>query len=230
MTEQTKKRLHNSLNVSNIIAVLALLLSLVLFLHRPKTEYIPATQNDSTYFKEAQHYKDLNGQLVAKLQQEVIGHNELQKKFDSVSKLLKIKPGTIKEVERHTLYTDIPFTGVPTPIVIGMDSVYTFSKEDQWVNVKGIFSKNLVTLNIEHRDSLLRVVTVKNKWFKPDEVNVILKNASPYSKITSGYSFSEKVRGPDLTIGPYIGYDFFTKKPSFGISIQKPIIKIKFHK
>jgi len=215
--------------------ILSTIIVAIIVLYPRKKDPIFITKNNEDLIQKVKYYEDKNGKLVAQLEQKSISEDEAKKRVAELALLLKVKPKNIKDVDKYISKTEVKFVEKPVyvPIVLDNDSnkvkegYYVVEKKDDYINVRAVAGPDTGSISISSVDTLTRVVTRKNKLFKPDEYDVLLTNASPYNKIESGYSFTIKERPVLFDVSLQAGYNPFTRKPYVGIGISKSIFKIK---
>lgn len=176
-------------------------------------------------------YVDENGKLSATITQKEADIKQLSTTVDSitrVNKYLAIQAKNIHVVESIRQVVDTVIIDTSKVIFKDKDTVYSATKRDQWVNITAAISKDTGIISLSLSDTLNRFQITKNTLFKTEHI-VVISHKSPYFRTTEGYSFIIKERTPKVTIGPYIGYGYTNDglKPSVGISVQFPVIKIK---
>jgi hypothetical protein len=215
-----------SLHTKTLLVITCGLLFTYILCRKPRTIY--QNTKDPAELKVLQQYKDANGKLYTKLQQQEVEKAAYKQRLDSFAKLLKIKPKQIKGEEVVTVVLDTQFVTLPSKVVVvAKDTLYRIEKHDPWVDVVAIAGRVSGTITLKVKDTFTRLETVKTSWFKPTVRTVYILNKNPYSRASTGSSFTFKEKQIWLTIGPYIGYDPFSRSLSGGISAQVPIIKLK---
>lgn len=208
-----------------LIIICAILFTYVIC-RKPRTIY--KNTRDPAELKTLEQYKDANGKLYTKLQQQEVEKAAYKEHIDSLAKLLKIKPKQIKGEEVLTIVTDTEFIRLPAKVVvIAKDTMYRVEKHDAWVDIVATAGKSDGSITLKVKDTFTRLETIKTSWFKPTVRNIYILNKNPYSRASQGSSFSIKEKQTWLTVGPYIGYDPFSRRLSGGVSIQLPVIKLK---
>lgn len=174
------------------------------------------------------HSIDINGKEHSAIPTQVLDLSDTQHKriIDSLAKIIKVKDSQIKGLEQYVSRIDTTFVTKSTPVYIGKDTAYKVSKVDAWVNIEAIAGKDTGSIHFSAIDTLTRTEVHKTPLIGKSKTYVDLTNASPYVHVVEGYSFHTVDRQATITIGPYVGYDPIAKKPSVGISIQYPIIKL----
>lgn len=187
--------------------------------------HIPETVKVSVPYKVPVYYKDTNGVTHAQFQQVQIDRDLYKHELDSVAGLLKIKSKSINSINDVVTSTHL---NVGNDTVIVHDTVYSFYKKNNYLNLYGKVSPNSWDLDISLTDTLHTVAYTKTRLFGPNESFIDISNTNPYVHINKGKSVSIKQYRPILTIGPYIGYEIYPNSHiSAGISIQHPMIFIK---
>lgn len=209
------------------------LLAAYLWLPLKNTCFIPSTPviiHDTQHMEPVATYLDEHQKLRAKIRQQNISLAQGKRSIDSLAHLLKVKPTHVKEVDRFIYQTDTILYPQPDMISLQKDTVCRLLHQDGWLTLEARIGHDSSCISIRHIDTLTRTAVEKRPLLKPPIQYVDISNTSPYSRITAGYTFKVTSPRPDLTIGPYIGYDPFLKQPSFGISIQKPILQLYLRK
>ncbi len=215
-----------SKNMKTLLVIICAILFTYVICKKPRTIY--KDSQDPAALKVLQQYKDANGKLYAKVQQQEVDKAAYKQHIDSLAKLLKIKPKQIKGEDVVTVITDTEFVRLPTQhVIVAKDTMYRVEKHDAWVDVVATAGKIDGSITLKVRDTFTRLETVKTSWFKPTVRSVYILNKNPYSRPSEGSSFIIKEKQTWLTIGPYIGYDPFNRCLSGGISAQIPILKLK---
>lgn len=204
------------------IVVGLILIGIIIYLLRRE----PVHTIDKVAIEEARYYKDINGKLVAMIKQKDISESNMKQLADSLAKALKVKPKYIKGIDTYNSTIEIEYRDTSSTVLIGKDTAYKIEKHDPYVDIIAIAGKDSGSISLKMRDTLTRVEKVKNPLIGRTTREVLLRNASPYTTIQSGYSYTIKEKKVILGVGPYVGIDF-RGQPSFGISIQFPIIQIK---
>lgn len=216
--------LRNKLSFQVILIILIIIISFYIYFppnvkHQPQSSAQPV-------FDFSKKYLDENKRLHTQINQMGISAQQQETALDSLSKLLKVKSSQIKTVDHFIYNTDTVFRNKTEIVKVGQDTMFYITHKDGWLEAEAGLGKDSGYIHIQHKDTLTRIEIEKRSLFKPVIYLVDISNKSPYSTIVSGYSFKISRRDPDLVIGPYAGYDPFTHHFSFGISIQKPILKI----
>jgi|SRR6478609_935948 len=203
------------------VAIILAAFTVYLLLKKPKEPLV-----DNKAVQEAQYYKDANGMLVARLKQNAVNEKQMKANIDSLAKALKVKPKFIKGVDTYHSTVEIEYKDTSSSVIIGKDTAYKIEKHDPYVDIVAIAGKDSGSISLQMRDTLTRVEVVKTSLFKATTREVLIRNASPYTKVVSGYAYTIKEKRAILTVGPYLGIDI-KGKPSFGLSVQYPLIQIK---
>lgn len=180
----------------------------------------------ATAIKEAKYYKDANGRLVAKIQQQQLSENNMKKAVDSLAKALKVKPKYIQGQHTITTEIDTQFVEKTIPVPYGKDTAYKVIKKDDWVDIEAVAGKDTGSIKLSIRDTISVTEVVKNPLIGRTTREILIRNANPYNITKSGYSYRIREKKTVISIGPYLGIDF-RGKPSVGIAAQFPIINIK---
>lgn len=175
-------------------------------------------------FDSVKYYKDINGHLNAKIKSQTVDISKVKGIVDSLSIVLKTKPRNIRNLEVYTLKID---TVITEKVIVHntRDSVLV-EKNDKYISLKAIIKDSLGVFHLSHRDTIYRTEIVKPFLFRKAETTIYLRNASPYSKIISGSSFTIKNKKPFLTVGPSFGVDVLSGRPIIGISVQIPVLTL----
>jgi len=176
--------------------------------------------------------KDENGKMYAVIQQQTLDATAAKVYSDSLAKALKIKPKYIKGVERVIVKDSIVYETMHTlPVIIhDHDTAWKVEFHDPWSDIVAVAGRNHGYIKQEQRDTVTRVETVEggaDLFSKPVQHHIFLGNSNPHVGIFEGASFTVQEKKTWLTVGPYIGYDIITRKPSVGISAQIPIFQFK---
>ncbi len=209
------------------VLLLLLAIAILYILYRP-TKQVTITEKSPISLDSLHQIRDINDHLYAEIQQKTLTELEVTKERDSLAKALRTKPKYIKGEDKITIRRDTVFKDSSKVVIEPTgDTAYKVEHHDRYTDIVAIAGKNSGSIAYSSRDTITRVEIEKTHWFKPTEHTILLNSANPYNTITHGGSFTVKEKTPFLTIGPYIGYDIFSKKLGFGISIQKPIFTIK---
>lgn len=206
----------------NDLLTLSLFL-LVLFLFIRKDTSLQSRTHQSDTLAIVKTLTDENGKLLAAIrtQQIVLGQSQLL--IDSLSRALNVKAGQIRGVDRYIVRTDT-VVRKQVSYIKSQDSII-ISKADPYLNLH-VVAKDSGTsyFSLKHTDTLWRISITRRPLFKAPYTEVLLRSASPYNSISHGSSFEIKSPRPVVTVGPYAGYDFISRRMSAGLSIQVPVI------
>jgi hypothetical protein len=209
----------------NILIII--LACLVIAFYRKPAKVIVVNQGQDS-MQVAKHYRDLNGQLVAEINQMKISQNEMKARYEQLAHELKIKPKTIQGVDRIKVETKIEYRDTTSIVYRDKDTAYKIELKDSWAHIISIAGRDSGSIKFKHIDTITRVQTSKTKWLGLGSTvhKVLLKNASPHNTVVAGSSFDVKEKRLLLTVGPYGGYDFVNRNWGAGISVQIPLVKI----
>lgn len=196
----------------------------------PRTTTTTVSIDNPLTLQKVVQLRDQNDKLYAKISQITLDKISIGKYTDSLSKALRIEKGNIKSVEKIVTRDSIIYRDHNTVAITNKENdiiAYSAEFQDSWVHIKAVAGKDTGSIFFTSKDTLTRIITEENHWFRPTQHNVFLGNANPHNEVTEGASFSIKEKKLWLTVGPYIGYDPFTQKPSIGIGVQLPILQFK---
>lgn len=211
-----------------LFILFCLLIGIIVFRKPHPTPIIPVDTTNIT--QQAEILKDKNDKLSAVITQYVVDQATQKKFSDSLAKALRLKPKQIVGVgqsyyKHDTIFTD---TGRTKFVILNGDTSFVIEHHDNWIDLVANARKNGGgTISLSSRDTLTRTEVVKNPLFGKTIREIIIRNSSPYNKLNSGYDWTVKEKRAWLTVGPYIGIDVITLKPSFGVSAQLPLIQLK---
>jgi hypothetical protein len=210
-----------------ILCVIVIVLFLIIKYRstEPKVVYVNTTnQLDSLPQK-----KDENGQIYELLNEVALNRDQLQTQVDSLSKALKVAKSDVRTVTNVVTKTVVKDSNiaVQTPKV----NIHSFVFLDKYVDLSVLM--NDTTDKAEFSLSTIDTLSILETLHKPflglgqTTHEIYLRNKNPYNHINDGNSYTVKEKPIFITIGPDIQYNPFTNKISIGISIQKPLIKIR---
>lgn len=188
-------------------------------------------------------YKDENGKLHGKV--EVLTGDKdaytalYQHSLDSIAKVIGVKPknitGVIQTGIKDSGHINTKKVDTVQVYVKGKDGkvdtveAYDISYNDTWISFKANLNSGNFTADYTIRDSLTYTEYFKRKGFlglgkKVNYLDVTATN--PNISFTSMKSIVLTNEKPNrLSIGPYIGYDVFSRRISGGISIQYALFR-----
>lgn len=186
--------------------------------------------NDST-----RYYKDRYGKKVAENSLIEAENAEmfllLESKNETLGKLQKLVEQYKKELKRSKL----PATVIETEYVrdtvvttVKNKNIYSFSQKNKWEDI--LFSFNSDTeqfhYTIKMWDSYEILHTVKRNWFKPNAINVMIRNNNPFIKVRDVKSFRIKEKRKPFGLGLSAGYGVGGQglSPFIGIGINYNLI------
>lgn len=220
---------HN--NFKNLILVLLTGFTIYLVFFK-KTSTEPITSIDyKPVIEQVQYLKDLNDKNSAVLRQQVVDIAQAKIYSDSLARALRVKTSRIKAVDVYIYKHDTTFETKDKPYIPspGSDTSSYFKYQDEYLNLETSTIKNKNSLHLGLVDTLTRSVIEKHKGFLGlggTYNNVVLRNANPYVQIREGSSYTIKQKKTWLAIGPVFSYDVLTNKPSVGIGITVPFIRL----
>lgn len=147
---------------------------------------------------------------------------------DSLASLLKIKPKQVQSVTNIKTQVELREKLVVDTVYIDSTKSYsTFKWSDKWMSIKGDIGKS-DSIYISGVDTLTKTDYWKRKWFLGRKhYYTDISNQNPYIKLNGFKAVELKQKStPRLGIGPYVGYDVLSKKPSVGISISYHLIRL----
>lgn len=196
--------------------------------NKPKTETVQV--ENPLLLRQVDSFRDINGRLYAKLEERVYTQTQVSHLLDSVAKSLGIRVKTIKGVERVVYQTDTIYKNLPSRpifIVSNRDTAYQVERHDGWNDIIATAGRDSGSIVFRSRDTLTRIEITKSPLIGSTKRYIYLTNTNPSMQIKEGASFTIKEKQPWISIGPYIGYDPFSNRPSIGIGVQFPIITLK---
>lgn len=208
-------------------SILALILLTVYFVFIRKPEPpTPLTVDNTPLLQEVGRLKDRNDKMSAVVAQLTVSQAQSRKYADSLAKALKIKPKYIRGVDQ-IVYSKDTVLKADTVFHSKGDTAFYMGYSDAWLDIEASSIRGEDEIAFSIRDTLTRTETLKNSLFKPTKREIIVRNANPYVEAQEAYSWTVAEKRPWLTVGPYVGYDIITQKPSLGLSVQFPLIQIK---
>jgi hypothetical protein len=184
------------------------------------------TDNDNI-LKELKEQRAQNGRLFAIIDQKVLSQAQLERKTDSLAKLLKIKPKNIRGATVYTTIIDTLYKDSIIEVTTPENPTFIAEYVDAWIENKAVVNKDSGKLSLIIRDTPHIVQVYKNPLFKKPSLTTVVYHSNPHIKSDKGYSYTTKVKEPVLTIGPFIGYDPFQKRATLGFGASIPLIKIR---
>ncbi|SEW21675.1 hypothetical protein SAMN05428988_3236 [Chitinophaga sp. YR573] len=212
-------------NKVKYLLVLIVILILCHFTCRKLIGVLSPSDTATSTLEPVRNITDNNGKILAVIRSQELKLLENKLLIDSLAGALRIKPTAVKSIERYVVRTD---TVIRTDVkyVRTADSVI-LSKDDSYLHLLAVGKDSGISyFRLKHTDTICRVEVIKAPLLRRAYTDIYLRSASPYNTIVSGNSIRVISPQPFLTIGPYIGYDPFVNKMSFGLSVQYPVIKI----
>lgn len=209
-----------------VIVILAYLV--FFYAKREKVIQITETNNKALYDSALKVIRARDTRIYTEIQQRRLSESEYLQRIDSLAYLLKIKPKFVKGEDSYTYRKDTFFFPKPIAVYIDRDVAgYSVRKKDNYVDIYAVAGKDTGYISYTSIDTLTRLETSKTNIFGKTTSTVIIRNANPYNRIQSGYSYIQKPKRAWLTIGPSVQVNPFTKKMDIGVSLQWPIIQFK---
>lgn len=218
------------------LILLAVVGVLVYLLLHKKPEIVTLASTNPVVLSQLQSYKDNEGKLYAKINQQQLDANTAKVYTDSLEKALKLGKSSIKEVDVSVSKDSIVYVDKNTKPVFATDTTnkipiaYFVRFKDAWVDIKATAGKDTGLIQFTDVDTLTRVLVDEKHLFRPTTHTIFLGNSNPHNKIDEGSSFVIKEKVPSVIILPTFSYTPFNSRTKFnvGISIGSPKFAIKF--
>lgn len=188
--------------------------------------------NEANY--QSKIWKDKYGKEHITVQQISLLKEDIKRKFDSVGRLLKIKPKQIITVtEGQTQFVFQKELRIDT--VWSGDSILSkiLEFEDNYIKVKASFFEEDGNIEVSGSDTLKYVEYWKRRWFLGEKRYYIdLTNKSPYIKFTGLKSYTLNKAKPKFLIAPSVGLGYLINGkvlPYIGVSGVYYPISLKFY-
>lgn len=207
------------------IAILALIVIYFAFFNKPTPPSLPIVDN-SPLLEEVRRLKGENDQKTALVTQHSIEKAIARRLADSLAKALKTKPKYIMGVDK-VIYQKDTVINVDTVFISKGDTAFYMKHTDPWISLVASSIRGRAQFSLSTYDTLNRTEIVKTPLFRRTTREIAVRNSSPYNKAQKAYSWVTKDPKTWLSIGPYVGYDILTQKPSAGISVQYPLMQIR---
>lgn len=156
---------------------------------------------------------------------EELTNRELKRVRDSFQLYIK---GKLKTAIKATVIIDTVFAEVPVYIDTS-GTRFTTRHSDPWMDIQ--VNGNLKTLtsefSIKHRDTITMGISTTNPLFKRGTTYLSAYTYSPYTDYEMASAVTIRERRVIGTIGPFIGVDITTLKPTYGVAYSIPLIVIR---
>lgn len=209
-------------NYKNIALILA---GLILFMYvREKSQVKIIDTQDINKLAPVSKIIDNKGDEHYGYKEEVVEQIALQKKYDSLLKLYKIKP---KTVTLTVTRVDTVFKAITTIT----DSTRILSYKDGDISIIATdYLKYKERSNIQFvlsPDTLTRITGYKRKFFRPDELKVFDHHSNQLFKETYAASSTIKIPKSLIILTPYLGYDIVNRRFGAGVAIIAPDLSLR---
>jgi hypothetical protein len=222
------KELLSSSNIKNLIVYISIAGSSVFITKsclydKPIPVVTPAPVLEPT-----KEVIDINNKIHDVITQQVIKKEEQKEYVDSLTKVLKVKEKDLESVTKAASSVDTTFPSSTNIQYKLKDTIYSVHKKDDWIDISAYAGRDSGKILLSLRDTLTYTTLTRSNLFSTRRY-VDIYHSNPYINTTSAYSLTFKEKQPLVIIGPYIGYGYDGKqfKPSIGVAVTVPLIKIK---
>lgn len=171
---------------------------------------------------------DINNKIHDVITQQVVEKEEQKEYVDSLTKVLKVKEKDLESVTKAASGIDTGFSSNTNIEYRPKDTIYSVHKKDNWIDISAYAGRDSGKILLSLKDTLTYTTLTKSRLFSTKRY-VDIYHSNPYINTTSAYSLSFKEKQPFMIIGPYVGYGYDGQRfrPSIGVAVTVPLIKIK---
>ena len=208
--------------------IIPILLGLAIFCYRGCGESKPII-SDSNTLKPVIQKVDKTGKPYVEIKQEVYTKAQMKEITDSLRRNFKGKP-QIKEVIRYVSVVDTSFnTDGPSLDTSNQNWVVTdtLDTKDIHIDYKGDLKAKDGTFNFQLKaDTTTILSTVKNRFFRADERNIVIYHTNSLINTSVGSSYTEKIPKPIFVVSGGGYYDLLRNQWGFCISGGVPLFTV----